>query len=151
MCYSAEILTKLISLWFLQCFVKVAFFRTRQSKHKICLQHLSNLDLFFNRKLTHKSIKNRDFWALWISSHFEPVLDQILTPFGVHFRWFWSVLGLLGSHFDRPGFSQAASQGSAWFSCGAWWPSKTPRTPSGLRFEPILVSPGPNLNRIWQK
>ena len=35
MCYSAETLKKLISQWFLQCFVRVAFFRTRQSKHQV--------------------------------------------------------------------------------------------------------------------
>ena len=35
MCCSAETLKKLISHLFLRCFVKVAIFRTRQSKHQI--------------------------------------------------------------------------------------------------------------------
>ena len=128
MCYSAETLKKLISLWFLQCFVKVAFFRTRQSKHQIFLQNLSNLYLFFNRKLTEKSIKNQHFRALRIWSHFGPVLDPILTPFWHHFWSFWGVLGPLGSHFGCPGPSQAASRGSAWLSWGAWDPPGPPGT-----------------------
>ena len=141
MCGSAETLKKMISLWFLQCFVKVAFFRTRQSKHQIFLQNLSNLDMFPDRKLIQKS-KNRHFWALRIWSHFGPVLDPILPQFWHHFWSFWGARGPLGSHFGCPGLSQAASRGSAWLSWGAW---DTPGHPGTS----ILVSPDPNFGQIW--
>ena len=124
MCCSAETLKMLISHLFLQCFmkptVKVVFFKTRQSRHQIFLQNLSNLDMFSDRQLTQKSMKkNRHFRALRIGSHFRSVLDPILTQFWHRFWSFWGARESLGSHFGCPGVSQAASQGSAWLSWSA--------------------------------
>ena len=111
---------------------------------------------YFNRKFIKKSIKNRHFWVLRIWSHFGPILDPILTPFWHHFGSFWGARGPLGSHFGCPGLSQAASQGSAWLSWGAWDPPGPPGTSiwdkfglPGPQFWPNLVKFLIKLMPLW--
>ena len=73
MCCSAESLKNLISHWFLQCFVKVAFFRSRQSKHQFFTES-SKFRLVFS---IENCFKNR--WEIDIFQHSES--DPVLTQF----------------------------------------------------------------------
>ena len=81
MCCSAETLQKSISLWFLQCFVKVAFFRTRQSKHQIFAEPIK----FRLVILIENSSKNRLKINSFGYSESDPIFDRFCTPFLLNF------------------------------------------------------------------
>ena len=89
MCCSAETLKKLISLWFLQCFVKVAFFRTRQSKHQIFAESIKFRPVI----LIEISSKNRLKIDIFGYSESDPILDRFWNPFWPHFG---TILGAFG-------------------------------------------------------
>ena len=89
MCYNAETLKKLISHWFLQCFVKVAFFRTRQSKHQIFAKSIKVRSVF----LIENWSKNRSKIDIFEHSESDPFLDLFWTPFWGHFG---TILGAFG-------------------------------------------------------
>ena len=71
MCCSAETLKIVILHWFLQCFVKVPFFRLRQSKHQILAESIK----FGVECLIENSPENQCKIDIFEHSESDPILN----------------------------------------------------------------------------
>ena len=146
MCRSAATLKKLISHRFLQCFVKVAFFRTRQSKHQFFTESSKFRPVF----LIENSSRNRSEIDILEHSESDPILDRFLTPFwldfGTIFAAFGRVLAGLGAHwppFWPPG---ALWDRFPWVCLALLTPLGEPEAP----FWSILNQFGPLWEPFWR-
>ena len=105
MCCSAETSNKLISPLFLRCFMKVAFFRVRQSKHQIFAESIK-FEPAFSIEMLPKNRLGIDF------------LEQ--TESDLILNWFWtpfsSYIGIISEAFGSPG--------APWLPC--WVPRAFP-------------------------